>query len=58
MSLAQWITTRMIAQGIRGLVSAGRMLSRSRTVRTDEIKDQEEGVSPAAAYASEFKERM
>ncbi|EPT06156.1 hypothetical protein FOMPIDRAFT_1106804, partial [Fomitopsis schrenkii] len=28
MSLAQWITTRMIAQGIRGLVSAGRMLSR------------------------------
>ncbi|KAH9938105.1 uncharacterized protein B0H18DRAFT_1132762 [Fomitopsis serialis] len=24
MSLAQWITTRMVAQGIRGLVSAGR----------------------------------
>ena len=57
MPLAQWITTRMIAQGIRGLVTAGRMFSRSRTVRTDEVKDQEEGVSPAAAYASEFKDR-
>lgn len=58
MSLAQWITTRMIAQGIRGLVSAGRMLSRPRTAQTDEVKDQEEGLSPAAAYASEFQDRV
>ncbi|KZT67694.1 hypothetical protein DAEQUDRAFT_693488 [Daedalea quercina L-15889] len=60
MSLAQWITTRMIAQGIRGLVSAGRMLSGSRTAARDmpEARDEEEGLSPAAAYASEVKDRI
>lgn len=58
MSLAQWLTTRMIAQGIRGLLSAGRVLSHPRTTRTDEVKDQEEGMSPAAAYASEFKDSV
>lgn len=59
MSLAQWITTRLIAQGIRGIMGASRMLASSRWSRKSDnpdARDEEEGLSPAAAYARAVKD--
>ncbi|OSX59337.1 hypothetical protein POSPLADRAFT_1059531 [Postia placenta MAD-698-R-SB12] len=59
MSLAQWITTRLIAQGIRGIMGASRMLASSRWSRKSDnpdARDEEEGLSPVAAYARAVKD--
>ncbi|KAI0939897.1 hypothetical protein AcV5_001149 [Taiwanofungus camphoratus] len=65
MSLAQWITTRVIAHSIQGIVGAGRLLLSSRPPNFQETaeprprtRDEEKGLSPAASYAKTVQESM
>lgn len=59
MTLTQWITSRIFAQGVRGVVGIAKSLFSTRSVRSaDPIKhpgDEEEGLSPAQEYAKSVK---
>ncbi|KAK7696222.1 hypothetical protein QCA50_000875 [Cerrena zonata] len=59
MSLTQWITSRIFAQGVRGVVGIAKSLFSNRSAQiTDPIRlpaDEEEGLSPAQEYARSVK---
>lgn len=66
MSLAQWISGRLVAQGIRGVAWIGRSFLWARpkngeaasldaTLRK-QTADEEQGLSPASAYAKAVRE--
>lgn len=65
MSLAQWISGRLVAQGIRGAVWIGRSLLWSRpedagdarsVTRRKRATDEEQGIPTAGAYAKAVKD--
>ena len=65
MSIAQWISGRLLAQGIRGLTWVGQSIVGSSANNNEDIHlrrrrrqtlEQEAGLSSAAAYAKAVKE--
>jgi hypothetical protein len=65
MSLAQWVSGRLVAQGIRGVAWLGRSLLWSQPERIAPSKsiaqpngaaDEEQGLSTAGVYANAVKE--
>lgn len=54
MPIAQWISGRLIAQGIRGAAWFSRSLFRARTAQPE----QESGVSAAEAFAKSIQDRQ
>ncbi|OBZ70143.1 hypothetical protein A0H81_09673 [Grifola frondosa] len=56
MTLAQWMTTRLAAQGIHAIVGVSRVLFRPRSAPgASDARDEEEALSPAVAYAKSVK---
>jgi len=64
MTLAQWVTTRVLAHSVRGVLGASRLVLGSghlnvgasgTRARSKRVPDEEEGLSPAAAYAASVK---
>lgn len=59
MTLTQWITSRIFAQGVRGVAGIAKTLFSTRSAHAvDSNKhpgDEEEGLSPAQEYAKSVK---
>ncbi|KAI0797083.1 hypothetical protein C8Q75DRAFT_802736 [Abortiporus biennis] len=57
MSLTQWITGRLFAQGIHGVVSIGKALFMNHSKETIPVarQDEETGISPAQEHAKSIK---